>query len=278
MKMYPIPVSDTTSTSDSIPDSTLSSKPGHIIFLWLENKNYSQIINSAAAPYINSLISEGTLFTNFHAIGHPSYPEYIRFFAGTDNGKKDDFCINGTPYKNLNLYTQLNQKGKTFAWYSEDLPEPGSDICNSGAYVERHNPTQCFSNVPKSVNKRWLDFPTDYSILENVVCISPNLNNDMHNGTIAKGDAWVENNLKTLIDWCKTHNSVFVVYFDEDNGTSDNHIAVIAIGQNIKKKYKSDIYYNHYNWTRTILEKYGADQIANSVNIQAINDCWENNF
>lgn len=249
--------------------------PSHIIFVWLENKNYSQIIGSASAPYINSLIPEGTLFTNFHALGHPSYPEYIKFFAGTDNGKKDDACFNGRPYSNENLYTKLKAKGKTFAWYSEDLPATGSDICSSGKYVERHNPTQAFSNVPASANKKWSDFPKNYSSLENVVCISPNLNNDMHDGSIEEGDTWIKNNLKDLIAWCKTHNSVFIVYCDEDDGTAKNHIPVVAVGQPVKTGYKSTTYYDHYNWTKTILETYGAEAIENSKMRARISDIWK---
>jgi hypothetical protein len=249
--------------------------PEHIIFIWFENKNYSQIINSDSAPYINSLIPEGALFTNFHALGHPSYPEYLRFFSGTDNGKTNDACLKGAPYNSPNLYTQLKAKEKTFAWYSEDLPAIGSDTCSSGAYVERHNPTQCFSNVPGSANKRLVDFPKNFSELENVVCISPNLNNDMHDGSILQGDTWLKNHLAGLIEWCKNHNSVFVIYFDEDNGTAENRIPVIALGQNIKNNYKSDVNYNHYNWTRTILQEYGGDQIANSAKSRFISDCWK---
>lgn len=249
--------------------------PDHIIFVWFENKNYSQIIGSSSAPFINSLISKGTLFTNSHALGHPSYPEYIAFFGGTKNEKNNNDCIEGAPYDNRNLYTQLKAKVKSFAWYSEGLPSTGSRVCYSGAYYERHNPTQCFSNVPGSANKKWSDFPSNFSSLERVVCISPNQNHNMHDGSIWQGDSWLKNNFSDLINWCKTHNSVFVVYFDEDNGTGSNRIPVIAVGQPVKINFKSGKYYDHYNWTRTILAFYGATQIANSALRQTITDCWK---
>jgi acid phosphatase len=268
------PGSSGSTNTTSVSSATLP-LPNHIIFVWLENKHYSQIINSPSAPFINSLIAEGTLFTNFHALGHPSYPEYIRFFCGTDNGKKDDKCISGKPYTNPNLYTQLALKGKSFAWYSEDLPETGSDECYHKKYAERHNPTNCFSNVPANANKKWSDFPTNYSSLENVVCISPNLKHDMHDGSVAEGDTWVKENLGDLINWCKTHNSVFIIYFDEDHGSSDNHIPVIVTGEPVKKGAQTSVYYNHYNWTHTLLEIYGAEQIANSKGKTPITDCWK---
>lgn len=247
--------------------------PEHIIFLWLENKGYSQIMNSGTAPYIDSLAKEGTLFTNFHALGHPSYPEYISFFAGTNNGKKDDNCLTGIPYSNANLYTQLAARGKTFAWYSEDLPQR-KDECISGKYVERHNPTQAFSNVPLSADKSWDEFPRNFTSLENVVCISPNLDHDMHDGSIAEGEKWMRENVDDLIKWCKTHNSVFVIYYDEDNGTSANRIPVIALGKPIRANAEVNALYDHYDMTRTILEIYGAEQIANSASATTITDCW----
>jgi acid phosphatase len=266
--------SGNSATAETATVEKLPAPPDHIILVWMENKGYSQIMNSSSAPYINSLVPEGTLFRNFHALGHPSYPEYLKFFSGSDHGKKDDKCIEGAPYTTPNLYTQLLQKSKTFAWYSEDLPER-KDACLSGKYVERHNPTQAFSNVPPSVNKSWEDFPTNYAALENVVCISPNLENDMHDGSILQGDTWLKENLGELITWCKTHNSVFIVYYDEDNGTADNKIPVLAVGEPVQKNHTSDKHYDHYNMTRTILEIYGAEQIGNSKSSTAIRDCWK---
>jgi phosphatidylinositol-3-phosphatase len=261
------------------PESTVGLQerkaPDHIIFVWFENKNVSQIIGSDYAPYINSLMAEGTYFSDYHAVGHPSYPEYIRFFSGTRNGKTDDACLDGRPYNTANLYTALHAKGESFAWYSEDLPATGSDVCSSGAYVERHNPTQAFSNVPLTANKKLSDLPTDYDQLETVVCITPNMNNDMHNGSINQGDTWLRTHLDNLVDWCKTHNSVFIVYFDEDNGTAANHIPVIAVGQNIKVNYISNIHYDHYNMTRTLCDIYKATPMANATTSTAITDWWK---
>jgi hypothetical protein len=262
------------STADNVSPVPALPQPDHIIFIWFENKDYSQIIGSAEAPYINSLKREGTLFSNFHALGHPSYPEYIAFFSGTTNGKRDDECIDDLPYSNPNLFTQLITKGKTFGWYSEDLPFTGSTICYSGNYVERHNPTQCFSNVSPKCNKRWADFPADHSKLENVVCISPNLENDMHNGSIRDGDTWLKGNCSELIEWCKNHNSVVVVYFDENNNVPGNHIPVIAVGEPVKVNHTDSTHYDHYNWTRTLLSIHGAGQIANSGLRTDIMDCW----
>src|SRR5215203_774281 len=91
-------------------------KPDHIIFVWMENKGFQTIIGNWEAQYINYLVKKGTLFTNSFALTHPSYPNYIQFFAGDALGVRDNSCIEGTPFNNANLYTVLKEKNKTFAW------------------------------------------------------------------------------------------------------------------------------------------------------------------
>lgn len=251
--------------------------PDHIIFVWFENKKYSSIVGSPNAPYINSLIAKGTLFTNMFAITHPSYPNYVDFFAGQPNGITNDNCINTTTLTTSNLYTNLSIARKSFAWYSEGLPSSGSTICQSGYYVEKHNPITVFANVPVSRNKTFASFPADYSKLENVVCITPNLIDDMHDGSVLTGDQWLKTHLSVLAEWCSTHNSIFVVYFDENDGTGTNQIPVIAFGQHVKVNYKEATLYDHYNWTRTICAMFFAPNTwtTNLNTRHNIDGCWK---
>ena len=65
----------------------------HVIVVFEENKDYGQIIGSADAPYINHTllgIYGGALFTNMHAETHPSQPNYLGFFSGSNQGVTDD--------------------------------------------------------------------------------------------------------------------------------------------------------------------------------------------
>ena len=251
--------------------------PDHIIFVWFENKKYSSIIGSPNAPYINSLVTKGTLFTNMYAITHPSYPNYIDFFAGQPNGITNDNCINTTTLTTPNLYTNLNGAGKSFAWYSEGLPATGNTTCKFGYYAEKHNPTTIFANVPVSRNKTFASFPTDFTKLENVVCISPNLMNDMHDGSVSAGDQWLKTHLSPLVEWCRTHNSIFVVYFDENDGTEGNRIPVVALGLHVKVNYKHTILSDHYNWTRTICAMFNTSKTwtTNLSSRTSVNGCWQ---
>ena len=265
-----------TSPLTTIPVTTFT-HPDHIIFVWLENKGFDQMVDNPEAPYINSLAGRGTLFTDMNAITHPSYPNYVDFFAGQPNGITTDSCIHALTLTTPNLYTALQAVHKSFAWYSEDLPSTGSTECIHNKYVEKHNPITLFANVPKTANKRFADFPRDYNKLENVVCISPNLLNDMHDGTIAQADTWLREKLSSLVDWCMSHNSIFVIYFDESESPKSNRIPVIAVGQNVRENYRLGTSLDHFNWTRTICSMFQAPN-AWTQNIRArqeITDCWK---
>jgi hypothetical protein len=258
-------------------DSSLVTHPSHITFLWLENKDFDSIIGNKNAPFINSLVKNGTLFTNSHANTHPSYPNYVDFFAGAPNGIKDDACIDSDTLTTPNLYTILKAVGKSFGWYSEDLPTTGSKVCSYENYDAKHNPTTIFNNVPGSVNKRFADFPTNYNHLENIVCISPNELDDMHSASIQQGDTWVKEHLSRLINWCTTHNSIFVIYFDESGIDPDNRIPVIAIGQHVKANYQLNTIYDHFSWTKTVSVMFSAPEgwTDNVAKANLITGCWK---
>lgn len=253
--------------------------PDHVFVVWEENKGYTQIIGSTSAPFINSLVSKGTLFTNAYALYHPSYPNYITWFSGSNQGRTNNECISGAPFNKANLYTALKAAGKSFVWYSEGLPAAGSEICSSGEYREKHNPTTVFSNVPGSASQPLtamnLTDTATFRNLPNVCVITPNMINNMHDGSVKQGDDWLKAKFSRLIDWCMRNNSVFVVYYDEDNGAQDNRIPVLAVGQNIKAGYKETAKYNHYSFTKMVLNCNNADttfhsNIAHAASVQRI--------
>ncbi len=258
-------------------------RPDHIIYVWFENKAYSNIVGSSNAPYINSLIAKGTLFTNAHGVTHPSYPNYIAWFSGSTQGITNDNCIDGTPKIGTTIYNQLAAKGVDFRWYSEGLPSIGSTICSSGYYREKHNPTTIFSQVPTSKNRPFylLDDALKDTVkmlaMPPVICVTPNMIDDMHDGTIQQGDAWLKLHFKPYIDWAMTHNSMLVVLFDEDNKLEGNKIPVVMIGQHVKQNFQLVGTYNLYSFTKLTCSLFGASTTwATNVNNATIPTGWEN--
>ena len=139
-------------TIDEVPAVAASiPAPTHVIVVMEENHGYAEIIGSGQAPYINTLATQGALFTNSFAITHPSQPNYLALFSGSKHGITDDSFPH--TFTGRSLESMLLAAGKTFKGYSEDLPGVGSQVCTSGKYARKHAPWTDFSRDLASDNQ-----------------------------------------------------------------------------------------------------------------------------
>ncbi|MBV9572319.1 MAG: acid phosphatase [Alphaproteobacteria bacterium] len=246
--------------------------PDHIVIVLEENHGYSDVIGSPQAPYMNALAQAGALFTDSHAIEHPSQPNYLDLFSGSNQGIHDDSCPHS--FDTANEGSELLEAGYSFAGYSEDLPEKGSLVCKYGAYARKHAPWTNFLNLPKKTNLPFTSFPTNYRKLPTVSWVIPNLDNDMHDGTIKQADDWLKNNLKGYVKWAAKHNSLLILTWDEDDRSEGNRIPTIFVGPMVKPgQYGESI--DHYNVLRTILDMYGLAPLGNTQSAKPIKDVWQ---
>ena len=237
-----------------------------------ENHSYGDIVGSNGAPYIRSLIDQGAVFTNSHAVAHPSEPNYLALFAGTTEGLTDDSCPHS--YPDANLGSELLASGQTFIGYSESMPFAGYTGCTNGRYARKHNPWVNFSNLPPSVNQTLAAFPTDYGKLPSVAFVVPDLCNDMHDCSIATGDSWLESRLGPYVAWAKTHDALLIVTFDEDqDNTPTNQILTLFVGPMVQPgSYSTRI--DHYSVLRTLQDLYGLAPTANAAATAPITQIW----
>ncbi len=249
-------------------------RPDHIVIAIEENHSYSSIVGNPDAPYITSLTHQGASFTQYKALTAPSQPNYIALFSGSQQGVIDD----NTPYtfNAPSLGGQLIQKGLSFGGYSQDLPYAGFTGTGKLGYRRRHNPWVDFTDVPAAANMTWGQFPTpgNYEKLPTVSFVVPNLSHDMHNGDVKTGDTWLKDNLDPYVQWAKTHNSLFVVTFDETDHKADKNIPTILVGQPVRPGNYSQTL-NHYNLLRTIEDMYGLSHLGNAASAAPITGVWK---
>src|SRR5207302_10131941 len=112
-----------------------------------ENHSFNEIIGNANAPYINNVLAaNGALLTNHHAIEHPSQPNYLDLFSGSDQGNHDDAIPVGIPFSSPNLGALVLATGLTFTTYSESLPSVGfngdsaTTVPGQNQYQRKPNP------------------------------------------------------------------------------------------------------------------------------------------
>lgn len=254
--------------------TTLSALPqyDHIVLVIDENKNNTEIRGSALAPYINNtLLPNSADLTHFVAETHPSQPNYLHLFSGSNQGVTQD-GLPGTPaepgtlaapppFHTPNLGRELLNAGKTFGAFSESLPSVGytgetySADPGLNEYVRKHNPTVDWQDdaataasnpnaLPSSVNRSFSDFTTitggsgGFSSLPAFSLVVPNEQNDMHDGSITQGDTWLANNIEPYRQWAQTHNSLLIFTFDESDlgmlqADPNNQIITTISGQGV---------------------------------------------
>jgi acid phosphatase len=237
-----------------------------------ENHGYGQVVGSPEAPYLNSLIRTGVLFTNSHALTHPSEPNYLALFSGSTHGLGSDACP--VSYSGPDLYSVLRATGRRFTGYAEGLPRAGSTVCSAGSYARKHAPWTDFTDVPAAAGQPLSAFPSDYAALPAVAFVIPDLDDDMHDGTVAQADAWLHSHLGRYAGWARTHDSLLVVTFDEDEQAEGNRIPTVLAGAHVRSGLRSAERIDHYTLLRTVEDAFGTAHAGRSAAVPPVSNVW----
>lgn len=237
----------------SSANATRAGRWNHVVIVVEENHAYGEVIGNAGALYINHLAHAGASFTRSYALTHPSQPNYIALFSGSTHGVVSDACPI-TLHAN-NLGHQLRAAGYHFAGYAEGLPSIGDRVCSHGSYARKHSPWTDFTDLPRSVSRPLRTMPSNFRRLPTVSFVVPDLQHDMHDGTIAQADGWLRRHLGGYARWARQHRSLLVVTWDEDDQSASNHIATIAVGAGVRAGPVHQRI-THYSLLRTIEDAY----------------------
>ena len=243
----------------------------HIVVVILENHAYSQIVDARDAPFLKALAASGAVMTQSYAITHPSQPNYLALFSGSTQGLTDDSCPHS--YSGSNLASALIATGRSFAGYSDSLPSVGFTGCSSGPYARKHNPWVDFPGLLPSVNQPMTAFPSNFGGLPDVSFVVPNLDHDMHDGSISEGDQWLQTHLGDYSRWAAEHDSLLIVTADEDDEGHANRIPTIFVGAHIRPG-PSAIRTDHYGLLRTLLASFGLPAFGQAIDARPITGIW----
>ncbi len=246
-------------------------RPAHVVVIVEENKTLAQIVGSDSAPYLNAIVRRSALFTNSRGVAHPSLPNYFALFAGLTNDNGNGCPATGIAKTAPNLGSELIAAHLTFDGYAEGLPAVGFTGCYAGEYARKHAPWVQFSNVP-GANSLPLDSLKTFDQLPTVAFIVPDLDDDMHDGTIKEADDWFVHHIGPLLTWAKTHDTLVIVTWDE-GFDRNNSIPTIFAGPMVRPgRYAEPI--THYRVLRTIEAFFGLPPTGHAAQVSPIADTW----
>jgi hypothetical protein len=266
-----------------------------VLIVVLENQDYRSAIKD---PYLSQLARKGANFTNFRALSHPSYPNYLGMIAGSSFGVQSDRQINFPDDDGHRTIADLLD----WRCYAENYPEsPKPFLGDRGRYARKHVPFLSFEKIqregafnlvsvdPQDAHNRFVQDienfkrDTESDPLPRYMFYTPNLDDDGHDPAISpsmglkKASRW----LNTFLDgWMrlddKLEGTLVVVTFDESQGDEDtNQIYTIFLGDMVKPgDYNTP--HNHFSVLKTVEDNFGLPPLNDGDrNAQAITEVWK---
>ena len=214
-----------------------------VVVIVMENHDYGQIVGNDNAPYLNNrFIPAGRLFTNYDAIDHPSLPNYLAMTSGTTSGCSSDGC-DVQSFRTNNIFHQLAQAGRSWRTYAEDMPSRCA-LDDSGRYVVHHNPPPYYRDLMGRPCRRFdRPYPSPIpSRLADFTFVVPNNCHNMHDCSVAEGDRWLRHHVRAFL----RRGAIVVITFDEDSGSSSNHVFTAVVGPGIAAGSTRKAHFTHY--------------------------------
>jgi phosphatidylinositol-3-phosphatase len=247
----------------------------HVWIITEENHSYESIIGNSSMPYYNSLAKKYGLTTQYYSPMHNSLAALFWLVAGqtvtVDNSTTSCFNVD-------NVIRHVLAKGLTWKSYQVDLPYPGFLGLYNLNYMRRHNPLIDFTDACTSTQRinsvPFTQLATDIAnkSTTNYAYITPNADQDAHNGTLAQADQWLHQELPAILalpEFRPGGDGLLFIVWDEGNVGTDGRcssrlqrncggrVATLVIGPQVKPNFKSSVTYTHANLLRTVCDCHG---------------------
>jgi acid phosphatase len=220
-------------------------------------ENHSLDHMKAGMPYTFRLAKRYAYATDYHAIRHPSLPNYIAITGGQTYGVQDDALPRYHRLAGRSVFGQALRHGRTAALYAESMPASCARY-DSGNYAPKHNPWAYFvhERTGCTAHDRGMTAFADAARtgrLPNVGMVVPNLCHDAHNCSLATADSWFRTQMAKITagpDWKSGHLAV-VLTADEDDHTQGNRVLTVVIHPSLDGTHKIvSTRLTHYSLTR----------------------------
>lgn len=263
----------------------------HVYILAEENRSYEDLIGSPDMPYLNSLIKQYGLATQFYSNQHSSLPNYFWVTAGQPVTMDD---VTDQTFDVDSILRRVIQNGLTYRSYAQGIPYAGFSDMYYNSYMKRHAILPWYSDMggqnPVNINAtpsgemlkhlpmtQWTQDAAN-GALPNFAFLTPDSAHDMHDcpTTLSQclqlADQFLQGAISPLLarpEFQPGGDGLLILWADEADLDVDNrcsstvmngcggHIVVAMIGPNVKPGFKSTQTYHHESVLRTMMEALG---------------------
>jgi phosphatidylinositol-3-phosphatase len=242
-------------TSTAAPATAASSSAAsHVFVVVMENRGYAE---ATGQPYTARLAAQYAVATNYHAVSHPSLPNYLALTAGSTFGIADDGYH---PLPAGGIGAELTSHGVSWRAYMEGMTRGCLD--SPAPYALKHNPFAYFGGCPANVVPltaldRDLAGPTP-----TFTWITPDLCHDGHDCSSRQADDFLAGLVpRILASAAWRDGGVLFVTWDEDDGHSGNRVPAIVVASGLTRHATSRPH-DHYSLLATIEDRLGVPRLG----------------
>ena len=246
--------------------SATASSPHHVFVIVMENHSASEALGGS---FTASLAQRYGVAQNYHAVAHPSVPNYLALTSGSTWGFQDD-SYHVLPNKDIG--TELTDAHVSWRAYMEGLTARGC-IDSPVPYDPGHNPFAYYGgDCPPNVVPL-TDLSGDLSgSTPRFAWITPDMCHDTHNCSVSVGDAWLQQEVGqiTASNAWKSGGVLFITW-DEDDGSTDNQVLTLVVAQGVSHRSSSKRY-THYSLLATMEDLLGVGRLGQAASAAPMSD------
>jgi phospholipase C len=251
----------------------------HVVVIMDENQSFHDIIGARgsragrSAPYINHLAAVCGLATGYHAITHPSHPNYMAVTGGISTAVD--------PVNAPSVFRQVARAGGSWRAYEEAMPR-ACDRRSAYPYKAGHNPGISYVAIARACPRwdvGWTHLTDDLAThgLPTYAFITPDQCHNMHASCVAgqnairAGDNWLRQWIPRLVatrGYQAGRTAIFITWDEGSHGQtaahrnedclapihwSDQtcHVATLVLSEYVAPGTRSGDFFSHYSLLQT---------------------------
>lgn len=232
-----------------------TSRVTKLLVFVVENHSLAQMKKDM--PWTFGLATKYAYASDYHAIRHPSLPNYLAIAGGSTFGVADDKSPSHHRIGGRSVFGQALRAHRSAEVYADGMP--GRCVRTNGGdhYAVRHNPWTYFVKERRACRRHDVPLtrlPSDIAAgrLPNAGMVIPNLVHDAHDASLADADAWLQQWIEKVQsgpDW-RSGRLAVVVTADEDDGHSGNKVLTVVASKSVPHPRVVSTRLTHYSLTR----------------------------
>ena len=238
----------------------------HVVTIVMENHGFTQI--DGHSPFLNALARRCGLASSYHAVTHPSLPNYLAMVSGSTQGLDGSDCSPGAGCESSgeSIFSQTPWRA-----YAESMPGPCAQE-NQGDYAPRHNPAVYFTRVAAACTQN--DVPIAQLVpdlrsgdLAPYTFVTPNLCSDEHDCQVSDGDGWLARWVPRIVrsPAYRAGTTALFITYDEDDHNEANRVYTVVVAPSVPPGTVVTEDFTHYSLLRTQEELLGLPLLGGAA-------------